>query len=195
MSSLAAIQFVIVLFALAAANIVLGAIRYIYRRIMGAYFLKHNIHSWIHYNVKWITINDPGEPTFPPYDQHRLPSSVKMHIGVFTYIIGSVTAAALISVSFLMSELGSINSECITEQLQIELASIPIIPVMFLVLLGAVGLACSALFVITPDSWVRVRRVQAMTIILVALCLCMFFWVILYQIIASASIGPEGLCE
>lgn len=195
MSSLAAIQFAVAIFTLIVANIVLGLIRYIYYRVREVYFLKHRIHLWAHDYLTWFNISDPGKPEFPPYDKSRLPYSVQANIGVFTYIIGSVTAAALIGISLLISQLGSIEPDCITEQLQVHLASVPIVPVVYLMLLGAAGLACSALFVVTPGSWTNVRRVLAMTIVLVALCLAIFFWVILYQIIALVEIRAEYPCR
>lgn len=157
MNSLAAIQFAIAIFSLVVAYIVLGLIRYIYYRIRDVYFLKYRIHLWAYDYLTWINVSDPEKPEFPPYDKNRLPSLVQANIGTFTYIIGSITAATLIGISLFISQLGSIEPDCITEQLQVDLVSVPIIPVVFLMLLGAAGLVCSALFVVTPNSWITAR--------------------------------------
>ena len=103
-------------------------------------------------------------------------TAVERHLGVISRIIGVITAAGLIGISVIGTQLDTKRWSCLPSELRLEFVINPFMVVLALIFVGVAGLLYVLMFVCIPTTWTSFRSLVAIAIVLIAGILTIGFW-------------------
>lgn len=144
---------------------------------------------------EWFRSPQPVPARATTYNPERIMDAVDRHLGVISRIIGVITAAGLIGISVIGTQLDNELWSCLPSELKLEFVINPFVVVLTLIFVGVAGLLYVLIFVSVPTTWTSFRSLVAITIVLIAVILTIGFWGIVYQLTLLVDLGLSGQCS